>query len=125
MILNKIFNHRGRRDTEKDFPSGGWNLYYRRLLAPLRLDFDENVHQGHCRWSDSRNTRSMAQSPGTDSDQRLLYLARQATHRTIVEPLRNGVLLGFLQPLDGALLLQQIAGVLDFRLGGLQFVSGC
>ena len=67
----------------------------------------------------------MAKGAGTDPDQRFLYLARQATDRTVVEPLRNGVLLGFLEPLDGALLLQQIAGVLDFSLDRLQFVASC
>jgi len=41
----------------------------------------------------------------------------------IVEPLRNGVLLGLFQALNGALLLQKIAFVFDFGFDGLEVVA--
>jgi len=65
----------------------------------------------------------MTQSAGANLDQRFLYFAREATDRTIVEPLRNGMLLGLLEALDGALLLQEVASVLDLSLDRLEFVA--
>ena len=61
---------------------------------------------------------------GRTLDQRFLYLAGEAADRTVVEPLGNGALLGFLEAVDGALLLQKIAGVLDFGFDRLEFVAG-
>ena len=65
----------------------------------------------------------MPQGAGANLDQRFLYLAREAADRTVVEPWRNGVLLGLLEALDGALLLQEVAGVLDLSLDRLEFVA--
>ena len=43
--------------------------------------------------------------------------------RVVVEPVGDGALLGFLHALDGALLLQQVAFVLDFGFDRLEFVA--
>ena len=53
----------------------------------------------------------------------LLHLAREPADRTVVEPFGNRVLLGFLQALHGALLLQQVAFVLDLGFDRLEFVA--
>ncbi len=66
----------------------------------------------------------MAEGARTNLDQYFLHLAGESADRTIVEPLRDGVLLGFFQALDGALLLQKIAFVFDFGFDGLQIVAG-
>src|SRR6266851_398325 len=80
-------------------------LDYGRLFPPLRLNFNEHVHQRNRSWSDPRNARSMCEGARTDLDQCFLYLAGKSADRTVVKPQRNGTLLGFLEPLDGALLL--------------------
>jgi len=66
----------------------------------------------------------MAQGAWTDLDQYFLHLAGKTADRTIIEPLRNGVLLGFFEALNGAILLQKIAFVFDFGLDGLEVVAG-
>src|ERR1700730_15110214 len=98
-------------------------LDYRRLFPPLRLNFNEHMHQRNRSRSNPGYARSMCEGTRTNLDQRLLYLAGKAADRSIVEPLGNGVLFGFLEALDGAFLLQEIAGILDFGFDRLQFVA--
>lgn len=89
-------------------------LDYRSLLTPFGLDFDEDVHQGdRCR-GDTGDAGSMSEGARTDSDQYFLDLAGKAADGSVVEPLRDGVLFGFLEAVDGALLLQKIACVFYF-----------
>ena len=66
----------------------------------------------------------MAEGAGANLDQYFLHFAGEAADRAVVKPLRDGVLLGFFQALDGALLLQEIAFVFDFGFDGLQVVAG-
>ena len=96
----------------------------RGLLAAFGLNFDVHVHEGYRGGSDSRNPRSMCQGVGPYFQQRFLHLAGKTADRTIIEPLRNGVLLGFFEALNGAILLQKIAFVFDFGLDGLEVVAG-
>ena len=65
----------------------------------------------------------MGQGAGLHAAQSLLHLAREAADRLIVEPIRDGALLRFLQPLHGALLLKKIAFVLDFGFDRLELVA--
>jgi hypothetical protein len=99
-------------------------LDYRSLLTSLGLDFDEDVHQRNRGRSDPGNAGSVPRVRGRTRTSILLDLAGKAADGTVIEPLGNGVLLGFLEALDGALLLQKVAFVLDFGFDGLQFVAG-
>ena len=65
----------------------------------------------------------MAESAGTDLQKFLLHFAGEAADRTIVEPVGNRALLGFLQAIDGALLLGEIAGIFDFGFDGFEVVA--
>ena len=65
----------------------------------------------------------MAEGARADLRELLLHFAGEAADRSVVEPFGNGVLLGLLQALDGALLLQEVAFVLDFGFDGLEFVA--
>ena len=65
-------------------------------------------------WGHAGDAGGMSEGARTDFDQRFLYFAGKSADRAVVEPLRNGALLGFFKPVDGALLLQKIAGVFDF-----------
>src|ERR1700675_214298 len=59
-------------------------LDYGRLFPPLRLNFNEHMHQRDCGRSDPRNARSMCEGARADLDQRLLYLAGEAAYRTVI-----------------------------------------
>ena len=104
-------------------PALASNLDRGSLLAAFRLNFDVDVHQGDCGGSDAGNARGVAQGAGTDLDQYFLHLAGKAADRTVVKPLRDGVLLSLFQALYGALLLQKIAFVFDFGFDGLEVVA--
>src|SRR5579859_107436 len=95
----------------------------RRLLVPPRLDFDIDVNQRNGRRRDTGNARSLRQGARADTLQFFVHLTGEAADRLVIEPFRNGALLGFLQALDGALLLLQIAGIFDGGLHRLEFVT--
>src|ERR1700722_12996033 len=94
------------------------------LLAALGLDFDVDVDQGNCGGGDAGNARGVAEGARANFDQYLLHFAGEATYRAVVEPLRDGVLLGFFQAFDGSLLLQEVASVLDFGFDGFEVIAG-
>src|SRR5437763_9412958 len=94
-----------------------------RLMATASLDLDKYVYQRDGRGGHSRNAGCLADGPRADSAQLLLHFTGQAAAGMVVEPFGHGGLLRFLQTLDGALLLQKVAFVLDFRFHGLQFVA--
>jgi hypothetical protein len=93
------------------------------LFAATGLDFDVDVHQRDGGRRDARNARGVAQGARADFEEFLLHLAGEAADGAVVEPVRNGALLGLLEAIDGALLLMEVAGVLDFGLDGLELVS--
>ena len=99
--------------------SGGILLDGSSLVAAFCLDFYEDVDQRHCGGGYAGNARGVAQSAGTNLDQYLLHFTGESADRAIVEPLRDGVLLGLFQAFDGSLLLQEIAFVFDFGFDGL------
>ena len=94
-----------------------------KLFPPPRLDFDIDVDQRHRRRGDAGDAGGMAEGLGLDLEKLLLHFAREPANRAVVEPVRNAALLGFLQAIDGALLLIEISGVLDFGLDRLEFVA--
>ena len=65
----------------------------------------------------------MAESSGTDLEEFLLHFAGKAADGAVVEPVGDGTLLGFLQAIDGALLLGKIAGIFDFGFDGFEVVA--
>ena len=65
----------------------------------------------------------MAESARANFDELLLHLAGEAADRVVIEPFGNVALFGFLEALDGALLLLEIAFVLDFGFDGFKFVA--
>src|SRR5579859_4480105 len=93
------------------------------LIASPRLNLDVDVHQRHSRRRDPRDSRRLPDRSRLYFRQLLLHFARESADRPIIEPLGDGMLLRFLQSLHGALLLQQVAFVLDLGLDRLQFVS--
>jgi len=93
------------------------------LIASLCLNFYVDINQGHCRRSDSRYARRVTKGTRANLDQLFLHLARKPTNRVVVKPFGNVTLLGFLQPLDGELLLLQIAFIFDLCLYGLEFIA--
>src|SRR5215467_4308759 len=106
-----------RQFTRGPFLDGGY------LLSPLSLNPDINIEECHCRRGHPRDSRGMPQRTWTNFHQLFLHLARKSAHRLVVEPFWNCALLGLLQAFDRALLLQQVAFVLDFGLDGLEFVA--
>jgi len=58
---------------------------------------------------------------GTEADELLLHLAREAADGGVVEPVGDGLGFGFLEALDGLLLLLEVARVFDFGFDGLEF----
>src|SRR5216683_5320041 len=67
-------------------------LDYLRLFPPLRLNFNEHMHQRNRSRSNPGNARGMCEGARTDLDQRFLYFAGEPADRSIVEPLGNGAL---------------------------------
>src|SRR5260370_30661718 len=82
-------------------------------LVPPRLNLDVDVYQRNRGRGDPGDTRSLRQCARAHSLQLLVHLAGEAADRLVVEPLGNGALFGFLQALDGALLLLQVTGILN------------
>ena len=77
------------------------------MLAAASLNLDVDIHQRNRGGRHSRNTRRLADGPRTYFRQLLLHFAREPADRVIVEPLGDGMLLGFLQPFHRALLLHE------------------
>ena len=93
------------------------------MFASASLDFDVDVHQGNGCRSYSGNTAGVAQGSRANFDEFFLHLAGESADRVVIEPLGDTALLGFFQPLDGALLLLEIAFVFDFGFDGFEFVA--
>jgi hypothetical protein len=100
-------------------------LDYGSLLTSLRLDFDEDVHQRYRCRGYAGDAGSMSEGARTNSDQYFLDLAGKAADGTVVEPLRDGALFGFLEAVDGSLLLQKVAFVFDFGFHRFELVAEC
>ena len=95
----------------------------RGLVAAAGLDFDVHVDQRDGGGRDSGNARGLGEGAGAHLGQLFLHFAGKAADRAVVEPIGDVALLGFLQAIDGALLLSEIACVLDFGFDGLEFVA--
>src|SRR6185369_16014434 len=65
----------------------------------------------------------MSQRSRADLDQLFLHLARKPAYRAIVKPLGNIALFGLFQSFDRALLLLQVAFVLNLGLDRFKFVA--
>ena len=65
----------------------------------------------------------MGQRARTDLQQFLLHLSREPADRLVIEPLGNGPLLSLFQPFDRALLLLEIAFILNLGFDGFEFVA--
>ena len=98
-------------------------LERRGLVAAAGLDFDIDVHQRHGGRRYAWNARRLANGAWADVGEFFLHLAREAADGTVIEPFGDRVLLGLLQALHSALLLQQVAFVLDLGFDGLEFIS--
>src|SRR6516225_1053236 len=88
------------------------------LFAAASLQFDIDVDQRNRGWRDAGDAGGVAEGAGADFQELLLHFAREAADGAVVEPVGNGSLLGLLETVDGALLLAEVAGVLDFGLHG-------
>ena len=94
-----------------------------RLREAAGLDLDENVDQRNRRRGHTGNAARLGQSARAHALQFFVHLAGEAADRGVIKPFGDGALLGLLQPLNGALLLLQLAGILDGGLDGFQFVA--
>src|SRR6185312_7764196 len=65
----------------------------------------------------------MPQRPRTHALELFIHFARQATDFSVVEPLGDYALLGFLEALNRLALLVKIARIFDFRFHGLHLVA--
>src|SRR5882672_7135222 len=95
----------------------------RSLFPPLRLDFDEDVNQGHSRRRHSWDARGLSQCARLHVGELFLHLVREPADGAVVEPSRDASLFRLLHPLHGALLLQQVAFILDLGLHRLEFIA--
>ncbi len=91
------------------------------MFALAGLDFDVDVEQGDGGGGDAGKTRGLTDGLRTQTGELLLHLAREAADGGVVEPFGDGFGLGFLEALDGLLLLLEVAGVLDFGFDRLEF----
>src|SRR5258706_6835494 len=98
-------------------------LQSRSLLPPLGLNFDVNIDQRNCGWCNPRDARSLDQRFRRDVAKLFLHPARQPTDGPVVKPIRNAALLSLLQAVNSALLLVEIAGVLDLDLKRLELIT--
>ncbi len=91
------------------------------MFALAGLDFEVDVEQGDGGGSDAGKARGLADGLRTKAGELLLHLAREAADGGVVEPVGDGFGFGFLEALDGFLLLLEIAGVLDFGFDRFEF----
>ena len=91
----------------------------RRRRLNLDIDVDQRDRGGRY----AGNARGLAESLWDDFSEFFLHLAGQSAHRPVIEPFGNVALLGLLQAFDGALLLIEVSGILDFGFDGLELVA--
>src|ERR1700726_3650629 len=97
-------------------------LKRRRLFPPPPLNLDINIDQRDRSRSHARNARSLSYRLRDNLPKLLLHFARQPADRTVVKPIRNPPLLGFLQPFNRTLLLVKISRILNLSLDRLKLV---
>src|SRR5579864_3850115 len=102
---------------------GGKWLKNSRLVATPGLQFDVDVDERDGGRGDAGNAGGVAKRARADFEKFFLHFAGEAADGAVVKPVGDGALLGFLEAIDGTLLLREVAGVFDFSLDGLEIVA--
>ena len=103
--------------------SGACGCKFGSGYAFAALDFDVDVDEADGCWRYACYAAGLAQGTGTDSGESLLHLGGEAADGGVVEPCRDGALLGFAHLFDGAALLVEVAGVFDFGFDCFHLVA--
>ena len=93
------------------------------LFAGAGLDFYEDVQKSHGGGSYAGEARGLSDGLRTEAGEFFFHLARETADGSVVEPVGDGFGFGFLEALDGLVLLLEISGEFDFGFDGLEFVA--